>query len=78
MGGKMIMPRVSVIIPTYNRAALLRRALESVLAQSVQDLEIIVADDGSTDDTAGIVASYASRVKHLRLQLLLVHKNVTP
>ena len=62
------MPRVSVIIPTYNRAALLKRALDSALAQSVQDLEIIVADDGSTDDTAGIVASYTSRVKYLRLQ----------
>jgi glycosyltransferase involved in cell wall biosynthesis len=61
------MPRVSVIIPTYNRATLVKRALESVLAQRFQDFEVIVADDGSTDDTAAVVAAYAPRVKLLSL-----------
>ena len=50
-----MMPKVSVIIRTYNRADLIERALKSALRQSFQDLEIIVADDGSTDQTAGIV-----------------------
>ncbi len=44
-------PRVSVIIPTYNRAELVHQAVQSVLAQSWQDWELIVVDDGSTDET---------------------------
>ncbi len=49
------MPKVSVIIPTYNRAAYLLEALESVFAQTFEDYEIIVIDDGSTDDTRRVV-----------------------
>jgi glycosyltransferase involved in cell wall biosynthesis len=48
-------PRVSVIIPTYNRAGLVWKSVESVLAQSVSDLEIIVVDDGSSDDTGKVL-----------------------
>lgn len=55
------MPRVSVIIPTYNRSKLLRLTIESVLAQTYPNIEIIVVDDGSTDDTATVVAQYAER-----------------
>jgi glycosyltransferase involved in cell wall biosynthesis len=51
-------PLVSVIIPTYNRAELLPRALDSVLAQTFDDFELIVVDDASTDDTARIVQAY--------------------
>jgi len=51
-------PKVSVIIPTYNRANLLRLALDSVCAQSEKDCEIIVIDDGSQDDTEKVVKSY--------------------
>ncbi|HZP12809.1 MAG TPA: glycosyltransferase [Nevskiaceae bacterium] len=53
----MTSPRVSVVLPTYNRAATLRRAIGSVLAQTFGDLELIVVDDGSTDETAAIVAA---------------------
>ncbi len=52
------MPRVSVIIPTYNRARFLPRAIQSVLNQTYEDWELIVVDDGSTDDTQGILAGF--------------------
>jgi len=55
--------RVSVIIPTYNRAHLLPRAIDSVLSQTDPNLELIVVDDGSTDDTAGLLAGYGSRIR---------------
>jgi glycosyltransferase involved in cell wall biosynthesis len=58
--------RVSAIIPTYNRAALLPRALESALSQTYEDLEIIVVDDGSTDDTPAVVDRFANRGRPLR------------
>ena|GEM_PF-401592 len=51
------MPKLSVIIPTYNRAAFLGAAMDSVLNQTFRDFELIIVDDGSTDDTAALVAS---------------------
>ncbi len=51
-------PFFSVIIPVYNRAELLRRAIQSVLAQSCQDFEIVVVDDGSQDDPRSVVDSF--------------------
>src|ERR1700754_2695434 len=50
---------VSVIIPTYNRAALVSRAIESALGQTWPNKEIIVVDDGSTDNTAAVVRRFA-------------------
>ena len=55
------MPLVSVVIPTYNRAALLAQAIDSVLAQTFADYEVIVVDDGSTDRTAAVVEAVADR-----------------
>lgn len=66
MSSANIASRVSVIVPTHSRAALLRHSLEALLAQSVPPLEIIVADDCSTDDTANTVAQYAPRVTSVR------------
>lgn len=57
---------VSVIVPTFNRAPLLRECLESLLAQTVSPREILVVDDGSGDNTAEVVASFGERVAYLR------------
>ena len=60
-------PVVSVVIPTYNRACLLGRAIQCVLNQSFQDIEVIVVDDASQDNSADIVNSLDdSRIKYLR------------
>ena len=49
-------PFFSIVITTYNRARIVRRCIDSCLAQSFEDLEIVVVDDGSTDDTASVLA----------------------
>jgi glycosyltransferase involved in cell wall biosynthesis len=58
-------PRVSVVIATYNRANFLPETIESVLQQNFQDFELIVVDDGSTDGTRTLLQSYPSRVSFL-------------
>ncbi len=62
------MDRVSVIIPTHNRAGLIRETLDSVLAQTWGDYEIVVVDDGSEDDTAGVLAELGGRVIYRRIE----------
>jgi len=60
-------PTVSVIIPTYNRAHLVGRAIRSVLNQTFQDFEIIVVDDGSTDNTEEVVKGFNDpRIRYIR------------
>lgn len=56
---------VSVAIPAYNGADYLREAIDSVLAQTQTELEVIVVDDGSTDHTAEVARSYGDRVRYL-------------
>lgn len=58
--------RVSVLIPTYNRARYLRECLESILAQTVAPFEVIVIDDGSEDETPEAVAAFGPAVRYLR------------
>jgi glycosyltransferase involved in cell wall biosynthesis len=59
-------PRVSVVIPAYNAAPFLRETLDSVMSQTCRDFEVVVVDDGSIDDTAGIAESYGARVRVIR------------
>ena len=59
-------PRVSVVIATYNRSGLLRETVDSILSQAFQDFELIVVDDGSTDDTSDVLAFYKNRIQYIR------------
>lgn len=67
------MPFFSIIIPTYNRADLLPRCIDSVLSQTFSDYEIVVVDNYSTDGTKSIVEDYIS--KDGRIRLVQVHNN---
>jgi len=60
------MPETTVIIPTYNRRAFLEEAVQSVLAQTYRDFELIVVDDGSSDDTAIFCESNRQRLRYFR------------
>jgi glycosyltransferase involved in cell wall biosynthesis len=59
------MPRVSVIIPTYNHAQFVAQAVESALGQTFADREVIVVDDGSTDQTGMLLARYEGQIRYL-------------
>src|ERR1700689_5484035 len=60
-------PRISIVMPVFNEAALLPSALDSVTRQSLSDFECVVGDDGSTDATAMILAEYARRDPRFRI-----------
>ncbi|SNS81720.1 Glycosyltransferase involved in cell wall bisynthesis [Noviherbaspirillum humi] len=61
-------PTFSVIIPNYNNGATLGRAIESVLAQTYPAKEIILIDDGSSDDSAVVAATFGNRIRYVRQQ----------
>ncbi len=58
-----MMPKVSVIIPTYNSGHFLVEAINSVLDQTYKDIEVVVVDDGSTDNTREVLKSFGDRIK---------------
>jgi len=67
----MAMPKVSIIVPSYNHGRFLRQRLDSILQQTCQDFEVFVLDDASTDNTREVLAEYAARiVKHLAHRVL--------
>ena len=60
-------PKVTIIIPVYNTELLLDRCLESVVGQSLSDIEIICVDDGSTDGSGALLDSWAERDGRIRV-----------
>jgi len=72
-------PRISVVIPTYNRAYCLKRAVDSVFSQDYQNLEVIVVDDGSDDDTPAIIDSMQKqRALYFNLRYIpIIHAGVS-
>jgi len=61
-------PLVSVIIPTYNSGVFLKEAVESALDQDYPNLEVVVVDDGSTDDSLSLVTKYFDRIQIVKSQ----------
>ena len=59
-------PAVSIIVATYNRAPLLAQTLDSIFAQSFQNYEVIVVDDGSIDETRAVLAHYGNRIHYVQ------------
>lgn len=57
------MPRVSVVIPVFNSARTVAEAIDSALAQTFRDFDVVAVDDGSTDASAGVLARYESRIR---------------
>jgi glycosyltransferase involved in cell wall biosynthesis len=69
-------PRVSVVVPVYNQAAYVKESLDSVVQTRYPDLEIIVVNDASTDDSAAVVAAWSKSNPGVRVQFLEHHDNL--
>ncbi len=65
----MMEEKISIVVPTYNRESVIGRAVHSILCQTYEDYEIIVVDDGSTDQTRMVVEQFADeRIRYIRLE----------
>ena len=60
------MAKISVIVPVYNVEQYIRKCLDSLVNQTLQDIEIIVVDDGSTDSSASIIKEYCEKHKNIK------------
>ncbi len=70
------MPKVSVVMPVYNNERFVAKAIESILRQTLTDLEFIIVDDGSTDGSSAIIQGYAERDSRIRFLQLPENKGV--
>lgn len=66
-GDSPLIPRVSVLIGAFNSGSTLRRAADSILAQSIEDIELLIIDDGSSDDTPAVAAALADQDHRVRV-----------
>ena len=71
-------PTVSVIIPAYNAAATLDRCLESILTQSLQEIEVLCVNDGSTDETRDVLQRWQERDKRVRICTFAENQGLVP
>ena len=69
--------KMTVIILTYNRAEMLNRAVDSVLAQSFQEYELLLINNGSTDNTSSICNAYAEKNNSVRVSTLPVNQGIS-
>jgi len=74
----IVRPGITVIIPAYNAQHTISRALESVFAQKLQPVEVIVVDDGSSDNTASIVENFSHPLKHGFIKMVRLDSNYGP
>ena len=72
------LPKISVLVPTYNYARFLPEAIESILAQEFTDYELIISDDASTDESAEIIRRYAARDPRIRAEFHPVNLGMVP
>lgn len=64
------MAKISVIIPVYNTEKYIEKCLDSILKQTMQDFEIIIVNDGSTDNSEDVIKKYIEEHKNLRIKYL--------